>query len=133
MAKKALHQDTRAPTEKILKGGEMELATQIGKGDYFYTSWGYDQTNIDYLVVIDISKSGKTATCRMVSPINVGTQGVEDVLMPGTPYGEPFRMVFRDGRLRGSYPYCKGGKRLDSFYPTTLGETKNQTMPQFGH
>ena len=111
----------------------MKQATQIKKGDYFYTSWGYDQTNIDYLVVIDVSPSGKTATCRMVSPIYVGSQGVEDVLMLGTPYGEPFRMVFRDGRLRGSYPYCLGNKRLDSFYPTTLGETTRQTMSQFGH
>lgn len=111
----------------------MELATKIRKGNYFYTSWGYDQTNIDYLVVIGVSSSGKTATCKMVSPIRVGSQGVEDILMPGTPYGEPFRMVFRNGRLRGSYPYCQGNTRLDSFYPTNLGETKGQTMSQFGH
>ena len=111
----------------------MKLATEIRKGDYFYTSWGYDQTNIDYLVVTDVSKSGKTATCKMVSPIRVGEQGTEDILMPGTPYGEPFRMVFRDGRLRGSYPFCLGSKRLDSFFPTALGETKGQTMTGFGH
>ncbi len=111
----------------------MELATQIRKGDYFYTSWGYDQTNIDYLVVTSVSKSGKTVTCKMVTPIRVGEQGIEDILMPGSPHGEPFRMVFRDGRLRGSYPFCLGSKRLDSFYPTTLGETKGQTMSQFGH
>lgn len=111
----------------------MELATQIKSGNYFYTSWGYDQTNIDYLVIIEVSKSGKSATCKMVSPINVGSQGIEDVLMPGTPYGEPFRMQFKNGCLRGSYPFCLGSKRLDSFYPTTLGETKNQTMSQFGH
>lgn len=111
----------------------MELATQIGKGDYFYTSWGYDQTNIDYIIITDISPSGKTATCQMVSPIRVGSQGIEDILMPGTPYGEPFRMEFKNGRLRGSYPYCNDNKRLDSFYPTTLSETKGQTMSQFGH
>lgn len=112
----------------------MATATQIRKGDYFYTSWGYDQTNIDYCVVVDISPTGKTVLCRMVNPINVGSQGVEDILMPGTAYGASFKMRVRaNGHLRGSYPYCQGNKRLDSFLPTSLSETKGQTMAQFGH
>jgi len=53
----------------------MITQTQIKAGDYFYTSWGYDQTNIDYLVVVEVSPTGKTASCRMVRPINLGCQG----------------------------------------------------------
>lgn len=113
------------------------MSAEIRAGDYFYTSWGYDQTNIDYLVVVQLSPSRKTALCRMAKGIYIGSQGVEDVLMPGEAYGEPFRMqVYTNDngmRLRGSYPYCNGAKRLDSFYPIALGETRNQTMAQFGH
>lgn len=114
----------------------MQGIKQVKRGDYFYTSWGYDQTNIDYLIVIGVSSSGKTATCRMVTPIRVGAEGVEDVLTPGTAWGITFNMKVRpDGTLRGSYPFCniQDSRRLDSFFPATLGETHNQTMPEFGH
>lgn len=110
------------------------IEIRIKRGDYYYTSWGYDQTNIDYCVVVSVSPTGKTCLCKMVAPIYVGEQGQEDVLMPGTPTGKPFRMRIEDNRtLRGSYPFCMGSTRLDTFLPTTLGETHNQTNPMFGH
>lgn len=118
----------------------MTTKTHIRIGDYFYTSWGYDQTNIDYCIVISVSPTGKTALCRMVSPIHVGTQGYEDALMPGTADGAAFRMgiVQHCDRvcLRGSYPYIwnrPSEKRLDTFLPTSLSETHGQTQSQFGH
>ena len=109
----------------------MTTQTQVKKGDYFYTSWGYDQTNIDYLVVVDVSSSGKSAKCRMAHPIHVGAEGVEDVLMPGEAWGITFNMKVRpDGHLRSSYPFCcvQDSKRLDTFFPIKFGETHNQTM-----
>ncbi len=106
----------------------------IKPGGHFYTSWGYDQTNIDYLTVVELSPSGKSAKCRMVHAVRVGSQGTEDVVMFGTPYGEPFTMRIQDdGVLRGSYPYCNGSKRLDWFWPTKQGETHMQTMVGCGH
>ena len=33
------------------------VADKIEMGAVLYTSWGYDQTNIDYYVVVEISKS----------------------------------------------------------------------------
>ncbi len=105
-------------------------------GQYYYTSWGYDQTNIDYLVVVKVSPSGKTAICRMAHPIRLGEQGHEDVFMPGEGWGIEFQMKIReDGNLRGSYPFCsiQDSRRLDTFYPVKLGDTHNQTMPEFGH
>lgn len=47
---------------------------KIKLGDVFYSSWGYDQTNIDYYKVVSISASGKT--CKIV-PIN--SKKLEDV------------------------------------------------------
>lgn len=110
------------------------MNNKVKSGDYFYTSWGYDQTNIDYLVVTRVSPSGKTAKCRMAKAVCVGTSGVEDVLRPDEPYGEEFTMrVTPNGMLRGSYPFCLGSRRLDTFWRTKPSATHNQTMPQFGH
>lgn len=115
----------------------------VKSGDYFYCSWGYDQTNIEYLVVVEVSPTGKTAICQMSSAINVGSEGTEDLLTPGTAYGPTFRMKVKpplgpqgDWCLCGSYPYISGRpeeRRFDYFFPTKLGEVRGQTMPQFGH
>jgi hypothetical protein len=34
----------------------------VKRGDVFYRSWGYDQTNVNFYVVTAVSKTGKTAT-----------------------------------------------------------------------
>jgi hypothetical protein len=38
------------------------LAEQLGitVGTIFYASWGYDQTNVDFYKVVEVSKSGKS-------------------------------------------------------------------------
>lgn len=35
-------------------------------GDILYSSWGYDQTNIDFYKVIEITKSGKSAKIQSI-------------------------------------------------------------------
>lgn len=35
-------------------------------GKIFYSSWGYEQTNIDFYKVIEVSKSGKTFTLQKI-------------------------------------------------------------------
>ena len=41
-------------------------------GKIFYSSWGYEQTNIDFYKVVEVSKSGKTITLQ-----KIGSQVVE--------------------------------------------------------
>jgi len=106
---------------------------QVKAGDRFYSSWGYDQTNIDYLLVVKLSPTGKTAQCRMVGPIHLGAAGTCDITTPGCSHGDLFTMRIQGDRLRGSYPYCRGGTRLGSFYKTELGEAHYPTNPLFGH
>ena len=48
----------------------------LKKGNMFVTSWGYDQTNYDYIVVMEVSPSGKTAKCQMTSSLNHGQKVV---------------------------------------------------------
>lgn len=40
----------------------VNLVQPVKVGDIFYSSWGYDQTNVDYFAVTEVSKTGKTAT-----------------------------------------------------------------------
>ena len=42
------------------------MSTQLKVGDILYSSWGYDQTNIDFYKVLEITKSGKSAKIQMV-------------------------------------------------------------------
>ncbi len=122
-------------------------ATKIKPDDYFSTSWGYDQTNIDYLVVKRLSPTGKTAVCRMASKIYINHGGpYGNTVMPGTAFGPEFQMrvtSWYNGRpaLRGSYPFCAqvddrrhdDSRRLDTFETVKLGETRNETDSMFGH
>ena len=104
----------------------------IRPGDLFYTSWGYDQTNIDFVVVVE-SKTGKTVCCKMGKADIMGASGTQDLLRPtGETYGESFRLRVTDYGLKGSYPYCNGGTRFGYFYPWER-EAIGQTMTQFGH
>jgi len=111
-------------------------------GDVFYTSWGYDQTNYNFIVIVDLSKTGKTAICRMSeAPIVDNSRTIDNLKPNGKPYGDKFRMKVCEyngkPELRGSYPYIRGdisiAKRFDSFWIVDNNRTYGQTNPMFGH
>ena len=115
---------------------------EVRIGDYFESSWGYDQTNIDYLVVVSLSPSRKTAKCQMAHGIVIDPQRTAEGLTPGVAYGPIFQMRIQGGSiyysnvLRGSYPYISSmptAKRLGSFYPVKLGDVSYETRSEFGH
>jgi len=91
-------------------------------GDIFYTSWGYDQTNIDFVKVVALSPTGKTALCKMMSQkVTEYTTSLSENVVPDKEYGEVFRLkakTYRDEpELVGTYPFCNGGTRLGYFWP----------------
>lgn len=118
-------------------------------GDLFETSWGYDQTNYDYLAVVGISPSGKTAICQMTSceTINDNEQSPQAYKQKPIykPYGKTFKMRIRKGdlnsehsflketTLRGSYYFCNDSKRLDTFSLVLPDDVFFETNTQFGH
>jgi len=115
----------------------------ISKGDLFYTSWGYDQTNYDYIMVLKISKTGKTCKCQRARHQFLGNDGYgSDIQKPiKEGFGEVFQMRIQESKyfkvsLRGSYPFLhtgEGSKRLDSFFPVTEGSTYAETDAYHGH
>ena len=100
--------------KRKLRELEAKTAAQLPLkiGDFFYESWGYDQTNIDYLEVMEISPTRKTCMCRMIGKLRDSTEQntTSDKVTPDNSYRGPtlFRLrvsAFRDSiTLRGSYP-----------------------------
>lgn len=100
---------------------------QVTEGDIFYASWGYEQTNINFVKVIGFSKSKK-----MVKIVSIGQKHVEatgpmsekvapdpDAVIAGT---ETYVKIYSKSLhneaiiLRGSYYYCPASKHLGWLY-----------------
>ena len=150
------------PLHQKPKSKTTDKSKVVEEGDIFYTSWGYDQTNVDFIAVMTVSKSGKTAKCLMMKkePATDPTKSsftresrvkpaFSEMLRAQYPRGgkklwggDQFTMKIKrepDGTvyLRGSYPYIKGdaqhGKRLDTFFKHKEGETYYETPHGLGH
>jgi len=118
--------------------------SKLKKGDLFYTSWGYDQTNYDYIAIMEVSPTGKTVKCQRTSHFNTGTSGTSNVQQPiFQPFGEVFRLQVRkysytvgEISLVGSYPFLhtgEGSKRKGYFSRVEPNREYYETMSQFGH
>ena len=130
---------TYYPDEE-LRITEQTSTANITVGQVFYTSWGYDQTNYDFIIVLDISPSGKTATCQRVTRTIESADHTTNNIKPTTEtYGETFKMkteVFFDkAQLRGTYTDSTGkaGFRLGSFRPAEQNRTYGETALGCGH
>lgn len=63
-------------------------------GKIFYSSWGYEQTNIDFYKVIGVSKSGKSITLQQIGGKVVEHAGFcSEYVVPNEEkeIGEPIR------------------------------------------
>ena len=117
----------------------------VRAGDLYYTSWGYDQTNYDYIGVVAVSTTGKTAKCRRAHSKHMGASGQCNIQKPVPElFGDVFTMRIKRGNsiyskgayLKGSYPYCcsgTGSKRLDIFNRVEDGQVFHETDAMFGH
>jgi len=48
-------------------------------GDLFASSWGYDQTNVEFYKVVGLTKSGKSARVRQIGMISKANEGGSDM------------------------------------------------------
>ncbi len=134
-------EDKKAQKEEL-----KNLAPEVKADDIFYTSWGYDQTNYDFLKVLSVSKTGKSCKCQMVNATYREHRGCSDIIEPQQEgYGDIFTMKvqgYKNGEnvitnLRGSYPFCNNGgmesKRLDTFSQHIENDSYSQTDAYSGH
>jgi len=107
-------------------------------GELYYTSWGYDQTNYEYIVVLEVSASGKTVKAKRTGAKDMGHEGQCDLQKPiNRPFGEEFTLQVRPGKyLVGSYPFCydgTGSRRKGHFSQVTEGAVYHETDAYSGH
>lgn len=123
---KTLEQEVKtAPASPAVTPSEEGKKGQLVVGDIFYESWGYEQTNIDFCKVVEISPTGKTVKCQMMSEKIVKTEEyspMAEEVVPNEvcPKEGTFRLhvrTYRDGEvsLVGQYPYCHGDTRMGYF------------------
>lgn len=101
----------------------MSLVDTVKVGDIFYTSWGYDQTNIDFYEIV-----GKTP--KMVKYVAIGKN---------LEFGEYTDAVTPDPTIKGKK--VRRAKVDDyGFSVSTFehampwdGKPKHQTAPGYGH
>lgn len=107
------------------------LAEMLGVkvGDFFYSSWGYDQTNIDFYKVVGITPSGKSVKVRQWSSKRVGGSEYSDSMVPGESAQGPVmtkRLSDINGRASFTLTSYANGYYWD-------GKPKSQTASGYGH
>lgn len=58
-------------------------APAVQVGDFFYSSWGYDQTNIDFYRVVGMTASGKSVRVQKWTSSVVEDNGPQVYVVPG--------------------------------------------------
>lgn len=88
-----------------------KIVQRLLVGQVFYTSWGYEQTNIDFYEVVDVP-SPATVVIRKIARKAVRETGwaSEDVVAePGRYIGEPTRVRIVNGYRSPTF-YPEGSK-----------------------
>jgi hypothetical protein len=81
--------------EKVRKKKEKkEFRTTLKVGDILSSSWGYDQTNVDFYQVVEVKKSGKSVVIQKISSrlvLGEGCAPMSGTVMPNRDgfAGEP--------------------------------------------
>ena len=96
-------------------------------GDIFYTSWGYDQTNIDFYEVVKVR--GSRLDLRELRKETVGQSGTYDEVKPIPGDYASDKIITISARADGTVT------RMSSFeYPSLWnGKPKYETNSYFGH
>ncbi len=101
-----------------------EFKTDLEVGDLLYSSWGYDQTNVDWYQVVE--KLGTMVVIREIAGRQVGSDGYSDKVVP-----VPDHFVGPPQRKRPN----RHGIPLTSYSSAYKwdGKPKHQTNANYGH
>ncbi len=105
-------------------------------GVVLHTSFGYDMTINDFCKVLEVSATGKTAKCRMLTKITNGQEhgydgrGKADA---GADFkGPEFRVKIRDEEhFHGSYPFIVQGNGTKKECSYKMGYWSKHTGPVY--
>lgn len=117
---------------KVIPFPEKAEKTPVNKygvkvGDIFYSSWGYEQTNIDFYQVIAL-KGSTMATFRKINSVSRCIGFCSDMVKPlpdsFAESSEPFTRKIND---YSSVPSCKGPASYETLYLTDVNTEYNAT------
>lgn len=60
-----------------------DTGVEIKVGDFFSSSWGYDQTNVDFYKVVGLTASGKSVRVQKWTNKVASSTGPQDYVVPG--------------------------------------------------
>jgi hypothetical protein len=80
----------KAEAKKTAKKQSSEFSDQIKVGTVLYSSWGYDQTNVNFYKVIARTKCTVTLV-EVYGQVARRERGADYVTAGGSPKGEPFK------------------------------------------
>lgn len=108
-------------------------ATEVQVGDFFRSSWGYDQTNVDFYEVLKVSASGKSVKVRQVQAGVVSDEGSSERVAPIPGSVHPWHGEVMTKRL--SYWNGQPKFRVASYANAYLWDCKPayQTAAGWGH
>lgn len=101
----------------------------VKPGDVFRSSWGYDQTNVDYYQVVSVS--GQMATVRAIGCMSEQTGFMSGESVPAMDQfiGEPFRVKIQKWDIK-SEPYFKVASYANAYRMKPLAMVGSK--PVFG-
>ncbi len=107
---------------------ELAPAPTATVGDILYTSWGYDQTNVDFYQVIEAK--GATATIRKIAGRTASSERGSDYVVPqpGSFIGAP-----KKKRVQKDHPYTINMGDGEGHAHVWDGKPKYQTASGYGH
>lgn len=98
-------------------------------GDVFFAMWGYEQTNIDFVKIVSLSKTGKTVKAVSIGQKIISEAGfMSETVAPDPENVKSKEVTLRiDVRnqdnpelvLRGSYYYSDEEKQLQTLWRYT--------------
>lgn len=110
-----------AVTKIMIKSYGDDAPRAVKVGDILHTSWGYNMTHNDYAKIKEISPTGKTVKCVMVSNTKIDGGGFAGREKPNenAEISPEFRLRVNDSGFKGSYYFCapNSGKRMGYFSP----------------
>lgn len=127
----AAMQERRRKESEERRRREREAAASVAVGDVFVTSWGYEQTNIDYFEVVE--KHGQYVTLRPIASHTVEDTGWMQRTVEPVPGSYIDRCALIDGKQSARYKVkgTKNSPRIDltSFASAYIwdGEPDNET------
>ena len=119
-------------TEYLNSTPREDMDRPVGVGDVYVSSWGYDQTNIDFYQCVGITASGKSVRVRKIGAADVegGGRGW-DYVIPVKDYFVGDTMTRRT--QRHNYHPSFNVTSYATAFRTRWNVRHGQTATGFGH